>query len=34
MLTFLFICAAVKKLPQQDFFAVKTTDFRVVKRFV
>lgn len=34
MLTFLFICAAVKKLPQQDFFTVKTADFRVIKRFV
>lgn len=27
MLTFLFICAAVKKLPQQDFFAVKPLIF-------
>ena len=34
MLTFLFICAAVKNCRNRIFFAVKTADFRVVKRFV
>lgn len=34
MLTFLFICAAVKKIAATGFFAVKTADFRVIKRFV